>query len=105
MLLKTNSSQDYQPAYLKLLESGELAPRKDQAAQHLSNCDLCARYCHINRYQTTKGAVCRTGEKAVVYSFSPHHGEEKPLRGDHGSGTIFFSWCNLRSRLLSELGN
>ncbi len=96
MLLKTNSSQDYQPAYLKLLESGELAPRKDQAAQHLSNCDLCARYCHVNRYQTTKGAVCRTGEKAVVYSFGPHHGEEKPLRGDHGSGTIFFSWCNLR---------
>ncbi len=36
------------------------------------------------------------GEKAVVYSFGPHHGEEKPLRGDHGSGTIFFSWCNLR---------
>ncbi len=96
MLLKTNSSQDYQPAYLKLLESGELAQRKDQAAQHLSNCDLCARYCHVNRYQTTKGAVCRTGEKAVVYSFGPHHGEEKPLRGDHGSGTIFFSWCNLR---------
>ncbi len=96
MLLKTNSSQDYQPAYLKLLESGELAPRKDRAAQHLSNCDLCARYCHVNRYQTTKGAVCRTGEKAVVYSFGPHHGEEKPLRGDHGSGTIFFSWCNLR---------
>ena len=96
MLLKTNSSQDCQPAYLKLLESGELSQRKDLAAQHLSNCDLCARYCHVNRYQTTKGAVCRTGEKAVVYSFGPHHGEEKPLRGDQGSGTIFFSWCNLR---------
>jgi putative pyruvate formate lyase activating enzyme len=40
--------------------------------------------------------VCRTGERAVVHSFAPHHGEEYPLRGCNGSGTIFFSWCNLR---------
>jgi len=50
----------------------------------------------VNRRQTTKGAVCRTGERAVVHSFGPHHGEEGPLRGSRGSGTIFFSWCNLR---------
>jgi putative pyruvate formate lyase activating enzyme len=43
-----------------------------------------------------KGVVCRTGERAVVTSFAPHHGEEPPLRGRRGSGTIFFSWCNLR---------
>jgi putative pyruvate formate lyase activating enzyme len=63
--------------------------------QHLKNCDLCARCCHVNRHATTNGAVCRTGEKAIVHSFGPHHGEEDPLRGWSGSGTIFFSRCNL----------
>lgn len=62
----------------------------------MADCDLCARYCHVDRFKTTKGAVCRTGTAAVVNGFGPHHGEEDPLRGTHGSGTIFFSWCNLR---------
>jgi putative pyruvate formate lyase activating enzyme len=84
------------PAYHALLQSSELAQRAKQAYRHLEDCDLCARYCHMNRRQTTKGAVCRTGERAVVNSFGPHHGEENPLRGWNGSGTIFFSWCSLR---------
>ena len=84
------------PSYLKLAESGELAARAADAWRHLQDCDLCARYCRINRLQTIKGAVCRTGERAVVHSHGPHHGEEDPLRGWNGSGTIFFSWCNLR---------
>ena len=83
-------------AYLSLLRRGELRSRVEQAYQHLEDCDLCARYCHMNRRETIKGAVCRTGERAVVNSFGPHHGEEDPLRGTNGSGTIFFSWCNLR---------
>ena len=57
---------------------------------------MCARYCHVNRRETTRGAVCRTGEQAVLYSYGAHHGEEDCLRGSRGSGTIFFSWCNLR---------
>jgi putative pyruvate formate lyase activating enzyme len=64
--------------------------------QHLENCDLCARYCRVNRRQSIRGAICRTGERAVIYSSGPHHGEEDCLRGWRGSGTIFFSWCNLR---------
>jgi putative pyruvate formate lyase activating enzyme len=84
------------PAYHALLPTGELAQRAKQAYQHLEDCDLCARYCHMNRRQTIKGAVCRTGERAIVNSFGPHHGEENPLRGWNGSGTIFFSWCSLR---------
>ena len=84
------------PAYLKLLESGELDARVSDAWRHMEDCDLCARYCHVNRMETIKGAVCRTGEHAVVHSHGPHHGEEDPLRGQYGSGTIFFSWCNLR---------
>jgi len=84
------------PAYLKLLESGDLESRVCEAWKRLEDCDLCARYCHMNRLETIKGAVCRTGELAVVNSHGPHHGEENPLRGRNGSGTIFFSWCNLR---------
>jgi putative pyruvate formate lyase activating enzyme len=86
----------FEPAYLSLLRSGELAARARLAREHLEDCDLCARYCHVNRLESTRGAVCRTGERAVVSSFGPHHGEEDCLRGRRGSGTIFFSWCNLR---------
>jgi len=89
-------NNSFMPAYHALLHTGELAQRARQAYQHLEDCDLCARYCHMNRRQTIKGAVCRTGERAIVNSFGPHHGEEDPLRGWNGSGTIFFSWCSLR---------
>lgn len=87
---------DFEPAYLRLLASGELAQRVDQAWRHLEDCDLCARDCRVNRRLTTDGAVCRTGERAVVASYGAHHGEEDCLRGGRGSGTIFFAWCNLR---------
>ncbi len=83
-------------SYIGLHNNGELARRAVTAMKHLESCDLCARYCYVNRRETLKGAVCHTGENAVVHSFGPHHGEENPLRGTYGSGTIFFSWCNLR---------
>ena len=86
----------FEPGYLKLFRSGELEERASQAFRHLEKCDLCARYCYVNRLLTITGAVCRTGERAVVCNFGPHHGEENVLRGWKGSGTIFFSWCNLR---------
>ena len=86
----------FRPAYLDLLESGELERRAEAAYRSLQDCDLCARYCQVNRLKTLKGAVCRTGELARVHSAGPHLGEEDPLRGWNGSGTIFFSWCNLR---------
>ena len=89
-------ARDFTPAYLPLLESGELARRVDEAWRHLEDCDLCARYCFVNRRATIEGAVCRTGERARVASYGAHHGEEDPLRGWAGSGTIFFSWCSLR---------
>jgi len=87
---------DLEPAYLRLLASGELERRVERAWRHLEDCDLCARYCRVNRRLTTDGALCRTGEQAVVASYGAHHGEEDCLRGWRGSGTIFFSWCNLR---------
>ena len=92
-----NSRQkQFEPAYMALYRSGELAERAIAAHERLRDCDLCARYCHVNRLETIRGAVCRTGDRAVVSSHGPHFGEEDPLRGSHGSGTIFFSWCNLR---------
>ena len=84
------------PAYVHLAESGQLTQRVAAAGRHLEDCDLCARYCHVNRRAGVEGAVCRTGERAVVASWGPHHGEEDVLRGWGGSGTIFFDWCNLR---------
>ncbi len=98
MLMEKSAAtkSSFEPAYLALLRSGKLASRVELARRHLTDCDLCAHYCHVNRLETTRGAVCRTGEHAVVHSYGSHHGEEDPLRGTHGSGTIFFSWCSLR---------
>jgi putative pyruvate formate lyase activating enzyme len=87
---------EFAPAYLSWLDNDELDRRAGLAWQHLTDCDLCARYCHVDRLKGIAGAVCRTGERAVVHSWGPHHGEEDCLRGSRGSGTIFFSRCNLR---------
>lgn len=88
--------KDFEPSYVALSSSNELKSRVAKARVHLESCDLCARYCHVDRLQGTKGAICRTGEHAIIHTYGPHHGEEDPLRGTRGSGTIFFSWCNLR---------
>lgn len=84
------------PAYASLLPGGELALRAEAALTRLESCDLCARYCRVDRRRGIEGAVCRIGERAVVASYGPHHGEEACLSGTRGSGTIFFSGCNLR---------
>jgi putative pyruvate formate lyase activating enzyme len=91
-----SSTSDFEPCYLRLHRSGELAKRVKRARRHMEDCDLCARYCHVNRFQTLRGVICRTGERAVIHSSGPHHGEESCLSGWNGSGTIFFSWCSLR---------
>lgn len=85
----------FQPAYLRLWQVGELKRRAEQAVEKLACCTLCPRACRVNRLEN-KTSVCKTGRLAVVSSAFPHHGEEDCLRGTRGSGTIFFSWCNLR---------
>jgi putative pyruvate formate lyase activating enzyme len=91
----TSASRGLRPAYLSLFESGELKSRVDRAVKILRCCTGCPRNCRVDRLQN-KFAVCRTGRYAVVASHSPHHGEEDCVRGWRGSGTIFFSGCNLR---------
>jgi len=86
---------NFEPAYLKLLRDGELERRADEACAHLSSCDLCGWECRVDRRGDRLGP-CRIGETASLSSFGPHHGEEDPLRGWLGSGTIFFARCNLR---------
>jgi len=85
----------FEPAYLRLYESGELNRRVERALEKLTDCRLCPRDCGVNRLEN-KFAVCKTGRYAVVSSHFPHFGEEDCLRGTRGSGTIFFGWCNLR---------
>ncbi|NQV48193.1 MAG: radical SAM protein [Rhodospirillaceae bacterium] len=86
----------FEPAYLALHRSGELTKRARLAAMRMHDCDLCARYCHVDRMENLNGVACRTGAEAKVCSFGPHYGEEDPLRGTRASGTIFFSFCNMR---------
>ena len=83
------------PSYLSLHREGKLQKRIERALALISPaCRLCPRSCHVDRLREEKG-VCRTGTRAVVASYAPHFGEEAPLVGTHGSGTIFFSSCNL----------
>jgi len=85
------------PAYIELLKSGELARRAREAVDALADCVCCPRECHADRRQPdSPDSYCRTGRLAIVSNVFPHHGEEDCLRGWAGSGTIFFSECNLR---------
>jgi len=85
--------QAFQPSYLAQHRSGELKKRVEAAYEHYHACDLCGRECGVDRSAET--GACHTGVRATVASYGPHFGEEDPLRGYRGSGTIFFSWCNL----------
>ncbi len=81
-------------SYLTLYRDGRLQDRVHAAIDLLRNCRLCPRHCGADRLAGEVG-VCRTGREARVASFQSHFGEEAPLVGTGGSGTIFFSSCNL----------
>lgn len=66
------------------------------AIRELANpCQLCMHKCKIDRKKGGKG-LCKAGSAPAVYSYSPHYGEEPPLSGHRGSGTIFFTHCNMK---------
>lgn len=97
----------FEPAYLQLLRSGDFAERVRAAQAALRDCALCPWACHVDR--TQKIGFCRTGAEAIVSSAFPHMGEEDPLTGVNGSGTIFFAQCNMRCQFcqnyeISQLG-
>ena len=74
----------------------------------LEECHLCPRQCGVNRL-AGESVKCHITQQVVVSSYGPHFGEEAPLVGRHGSGTIFFTYCNLRcvfcqNYTISQLG-
>lgn len=83
------------PSYLILYEKGELNQRIKLLNEFLKECRLCPRQCKVNRLGGEKG-VCQANSILKVSSAFPHFGEEPPLVGSHGSGTIFLTYCNLR---------
>ncbi|UCF87515.1 MAG: radical SAM protein [Nitrospiraceae bacterium] len=80
-------------SYRKLTRE-ELSDKIYRAEEILKHCTLCPRNCSVDRTSGEKG-FCKTGDKPFVSSWNPHFGEERPLVGKNGSGTIFFSHCNL----------
>lgn len=87
-------AKNFVPGYLKLLREGKLRERVELLKEKLSRCDLCPHECGVNRLQGEKG-FCRVLDKPVISSYGPHFGEERPLVGYGGSGTIFLTYCNM----------
>lgn len=96
------------PKYLNLTEE-ELDRRVEKAYKLLSFCKVCPHQCKVNRLVGQQG-FCRSGKEVIISSYNAHFGEEPPLVGRSGSGTIFFTNCNLRcvycqNYPISQLGN
>jgi putative pyruvate formate lyase activating enzyme len=88
----------------------DMQHRIEEAYKLLETCRVCPRECGVNRLKDEKTGFCRSGLNPVLSSVSPHHGEEPPLSGTKGSGTIFFTNCNLRcvycqNYPISQMGN
>ncbi|HML79597.1 MULTISPECIES: radical SAM protein [Geobacter] len=95
--------------YIDLYQSGELLQRVREAYARLRSCDLCPLDCGVNRLAGETGS-CRAGWRPRIASANAHHGEEPPISGTKGSGTIFLSWCSLHCRFcqnfpISQQGN
>jgi putative pyruvate formate lyase activating enzyme len=95
-------------AYRELYRRGKLRERVETALSLLESCSVCPRSCGVNRLAGDIGK-CRTSRQAIVSSYGAHFGEEAPLVGRHGSGTIFFANCNLgclfcQNYSISQLG-
>jgi putative pyruvate formate lyase activating enzyme len=88
------ASKSFSPAYLQTYESGLFPEIINRSEDMLKSCSVCPRNCGIDRTKGEKG-FCEAGYHPDVSSYAPHFGEEKPLVGHHGSGTIFLTHCNL----------
>lgn len=84
----------FEASYIQAARNGVLNDRISEAYGRMESCSLCPRNCKINRNKDKLG-ICKTGKLAMVSSYHPHFGEESPLVGTGGSGTIFFTHCNL----------
>lgn len=102
--------QDVQlPSYISLSQNGLLKEKAAQAHELFSCCKICPRKCGVNRLKDEKG-FCLAGSVPVISSYNAHFGEEPPISGTFGSGTIFFTHCHLRcvycqNYPISQMGN
>ncbi len=97
------------PRYMELYRTGSLKRRADSLNDRARDCVLCPRQCHARREEAKTG-YCRAGFQASVASANAHHGEEPPISGTRGSGTIFFANCTMRCVFcqnypISQMGN
>ncbi|MEE9613367.1 MAG: radical SAM protein [Thermodesulfobacteriota bacterium] len=88
----------FRPSYIKLYERGELQERVLALSDMMEECAICPRRCGVRRTEGGGGelGVCGVGSLPMVSSCQPHFGEEPPLVGSAGSGTIFMTRCNLK---------
>jgi putative pyruvate formate lyase activating enzyme len=86
--------KDFKPAYLDTQKKGLLDEKIDSSYKLLESCVICPRKCKVNRIEGKVG-FCKTASLARVCSYFLHSGEEPPISGGRGSGTIFFSYCNM----------
>jgi len=94
-LLMTTAVTPTKPGYIALYHSGELERRAQALEARLSACDICPRACRCNRLADERG-YCHSGRLPIVATVCDHHGEEPPISGTRGSGTVFFGNCTLR---------
>lgn len=94
--LPGKNGSDFEPAYLKLHKTGELKKRSEKLWAMMESCHLCPRKCGDNRLKGMNGFCRAPGARLIVSAYHAHFGEERPLVGKGGSGTIFFSHCSLR---------
>jgi putative pyruvate formate lyase activating enzyme len=85
-----------EPAYIDLFNRGVLQERAAASLKRLDDCRICPRNCGVNRSADDHAGFCGAGKSPEIASFGPHFGEESPLVGRNGSGTIFFAHCNLK---------
>ncbi len=94
--------------YVRNVHGGGVEVWAEGERKKLEECALCPRQCRVNRLAGEKGK-CQVTREVIVFSYGAHFGEEAPLVGQHGSGTIFFTYCNLRciycqNYTISQLG-
>jgi len=92
---KAKTKVDFEPGYLRLHKSEELKKRGEELWKIMESCKLCPRMCGVNKLAGEEG-FCRASSRLEISSYHPHFGEERPLVGKGGSGTIFLTNCSLR---------
>lgn len=92
---KESSLPEFEPGYLRLHKDGELRRRGEKLWAMMESCELCPRMCGVNKLKGERG-FCQANSQLEISAFHPHFGEERPLVGKGGSGTIFLTNCSLR---------